>query len=250
MCADTADTSPKFVRPDGRQLDQLRPISISRNYLKWPEGSVLIAQGNTKVIVTASVEEGVPRFLKDSGKGWITSEYDMLPRATDRRTNRSRDKGGIPGRTQEIQRLIGRAIRAGFDHEHLGEITIKIDADVIQADGGTRCASITGAFVAVYDALQKAVSMRLLPKMPAFKPVAAISVGIIKGSNCLDLCYEEDSNADVDMNIIMDDTGNLIEIQGTAERQNFSRTQLNQLLDLGQKGITEILAYLKSELKY
>jgi ribonuclease PH len=233
------------TRVDGRKPDELRPLKITRNYLLWPEGSVLIEQGNTKIIITASVEAGVPRFLKDTGKGWITSEYDMLPRATDKRTNRSREKGGIPGRSQEIQRLIGRAIRAGFDHEHLGEITVKIDADVIQADGGTRCASITGSFVAVYDALQKAVELKLISKMPDFKPVAAISVGLIKDQYLLDLCYQEDSNADVDMNIIMDDSFNLVEIQGTAEGKNFTRTQLNQLIDLGEKGIREIIQFQK-----
>lgn len=237
--------SSNFVRVDGRAFNQLRPLNITRNYLKWPEGSVLISQGNTKVIVTATVEEGVPRFLKDTGKGWITSEYDMLPRATSTRSSRSREKGGIPGRTQEIQRLIGRAIRAGFDHENFGEITIKIDADVIQADGGTRCASVTGAFIAVYDALKKAVELKMIPNMPVFKQVAAISVGFVKGNLCLDLCYEEDSQADVDLNIIMDNELKLIEVQGTAEHNNFTRYQLNQMLDLGEKGIKDIFTYTK-----
>ena len=238
-------TENTTARADGRANDQLRPIKITRNFLMWPEGSVLIEQGNTKVIVTASLEPGVPRFLKDSGKGWITAEYDMLPRATDRRNTRDRGKN-VSGRSQEIQRLIGRAIRAAYDHEKLGEITINIDADVIQADGGTRCASITGAFVAVNDALKKAVNEKIIPQMPPFKIVCAISVGIISGIPMLDLCYTEDSKAEVDMNIIMDDAGNLVEVQGTAERKNFSRDDLNKLLNLGEKGIKDLIAQIKT----
>ncbi|MCF2139912.1 MAG: ribonuclease PH [Candidatus Lokiarchaeota archaeon] len=232
-------------RIDGRLPNQLRSLVIVRNYLKWPEGSVLIQQGDTKIIVTASVEESVPRFLRDSGKGWITSEYDLLPRATNTRRNRDR-KRSISGRSQEIQRLIGRAIRAAFNLDELGEITVKIDADVIQADGGTRCASITGAFVAVYDALKKAIELEYIQKIPPFKIIAAISVGIINGIPMLDLCYEEDSNADVDMNVVMDEDLNLIEIQGTAEGKNFNREELNSLLDLAEKGNKEIITYIKN----
>ncbi|WP_457558505.1 ribonuclease PH [Candidatus Harpocratesius sp.] len=232
-------------RIDGRLPNQLRSLVIVRNYLKWPEGSVLIQQGDTKIIVTASVEDSVPRFLRDSGKGWITSEYDLLPRATNTRRNRDR-KRSISGRSQEIQRLIGRAIRAAFNLDELGEITVKIDADVIQADGGTRCASITGAFIAVYDALKKAIELEYIQKIPPFKIIAAISVGIIKGIPMLDLCYEEDSNADVDMNVVMDEDLNLIEIQGTAEGKNFNREELNSLLDLAEKGNKEIITYIKN----
>ena len=238
------------IREDGRAFDEIRPLKITRNYLKWPEGSVLVEIGETKVIVTASIEDSVPRFLKDTGKSWITAEYDMLPRATDRRRNRDRNRT-IPGRSMEIQRLIGRSIRAAFDIDNLGgEITIKIDADVIQADGGTRCASIVGAFVATYDGLQKAVEKRNLLKMPSFNIISAISVGIVKGSNgipipMLDLPFIEDSQAEVDMNIISSDDGKFIEVQGTAEGRNFSRDELNQLLDLAIKGNSEIILYIK-----
>lgn len=232
-------------RIDGRDPDQMRPLKITQNYLKWPEGSVLIEQGDTKIIVTASVEENVPRFLKDSGKGWITSEYDLLPRATNTRRNRDRRRT-ISGRSHEIQRLIGRAIRAAFDFDNLGEITVKVDADVIQADGGTRCASITGGFVAVYDALQKAIELGYIQEMPPFKVIAAISVGIVGEQALLDLFYEEDSQAEVDMNVVMDETLNLVEIQGTAEGRNFSRDELNKLLDLAEKGIKELISYIKN----
>lgn len=235
--------SETVIREDGRANDEIRPLKITRNYLKWPEGSVLVEIGETKVIVTASVEDTVPRFLKDSGRGWITAEYDMLPRATDRRRNRDRNRK-IPGRSMEIQRLIGRTIRAAFDIDNLGEITIKIDADVIQADGGTRCASIVGAFVAAYDGLQKAVEKNLI-KMPSFNVISAISVGIIKGVPMLDLPYIEDSQAEVDMNIISSEDGKFIEVQGTAEGKNFTRDELNQLLDLAEKGNSEIILYIK-----
>ena len=241
--------SETSIREDGRAYDEIRPLKITRNYLKWPEGSVLVEIGETKVIVTASVEDSVPRFLKNSGKGWITAEYDMLPRATDRRRNRDRNRK-IPGRSMEIQRLIGRSIRAAFDIDVIGEISIKIDADVIQADGGTRCASIVGAFVAAYDGLQKAVENGIILKMPSFSVISAISVGIVKGNNeipipMLDLPYIEDSQALVDMNIISSEDGKFIEVQGTAEGKNFSRDELNQLLDLAVKGNSEIIIYIK-----
>jgi len=231
-------------REDGRAYDEMRPLKITRNYLKWPEGSVLVEVGETKVIITASVEDSVPRFLKDSGRGWITAEYDMIPRATDRRRNRDRTRK-IPGRSMEIQRLIGRSIRAAFDIDNMGEISVKIDADVIQADGGTRCASITGAFVATYDAIKKGVEDGIILKMPAFNVISAISVGIIDGVPMLDLPYNEDSQAEVDMNIISSEDGKFIEIQGTAEGKNFTRDELNQLLDLAIKGNTEIIEYIK-----
>ena len=236
--------SETVIREDGRANDEIRPLKITRNYLKWPEGSVLVEIGETKVIVTASVEDTVPRFLKDSGRGWITAEYDMLPRATDRRRNRDRNRK-IPGRSMEIQRLIGRSIRAAFDIDNLGEITIKIDADVIQADGGTRCASIVGAFVAAYDGLQKAVEKGILLKMPSFSVISAISVGIVKDIPMLDLPFIEDSQAEVDMNIISSEDGKFIEVQGTAEGKNFTRDELNQLLDLAEKGNSEIISYIK-----
>ena len=236
--------SETSIREDGRAYDEIRPLKITRNYLKWPEGSVLVEIGETKVIVTASVEDSVPRFLKNSGKGWITAEYDMLPRATDRRRNRDRNRK-IPGRSMEIQRLIGRSIRAAFDIDVIGEISIKIDADVIQADGGTRCASIVGAFVAAYDGLQKAVENGIILKMPSFSIISAISVGIVKEIPMLDLPYIEDSQAEVDMNIISSEDGKFIEVQGTAEGKNFSRDELNQLLDLAVKGNSEIIIYIK-----
>jgi len=232
-------------RINGNNLDEIRPFKITRKYLKWPEGSVLVEAGETKVIVTASVEQGVPRFLRDSGKGWITSEYDMLPRATDRRRNRDRTRR-IPGRSMEIQRLIGRSIRAAFDIEKLGEITIKIDADVIQADGGTRCASITGAFVAVYDALQVALKKHMIMRFPEYNIVTAVSVGIVDNVPMLDLCYTEDSNALVDMNVVMDKEGLLVEVQGTGEGKNFSREELNKLLDLAEKGNRDLADYVTS----
>ena len=232
------------AREDGRKFDEIRPLKITRNYLKWPEGSVLVEIGETKVIVTASVEDSVPRFLKNSGKGWITAEYDMLPRATDRRRNRDRNRK-IPGRSMEIQRLIGRSIRAAFDIDAIGEVSIKIDADVIQADGGTRCASIVGAFVAAYDGIQKAVENGIILKMPSFDVISAISVGIVKGIPMLDLPFKEDSQAEVDMNIISSEDGKFIEVQGTAEGKNFSRDELNQLLDLAVKGNSEIIIYIK-----
>lgn len=242
-------SSIEFIRLNNRSYDELRPIEIQRNYLKWPEGSVLITQGNTKVIVTATIESKVPHFLKDTGKGWITAQYGMLPRSTDSRMQRDRRRGYTPGRTMEIQRLIGRSIRAAFDIDHLGEVSITIDADVIQADGGTRCASITGAFIACFDAFQKAIEMEYIDKFPKYKIVSAISVGIINGTPMLDLNYKEDSSADVDMNIIMDHENNFIEIQGTAEKNNFSREEMNSLIDLAEKGNQQIQEIIRKLLQ-
>jgi len=232
------------IRFDGRKINELRKTTIERNYLKYPEGSVLITQGNTKIIVTASVLESVPRFLVDSGTGWITAEYSMLPRATHTRNQRDTNRG----RSQEIQRLIGRSLRAAFNYEKLGERTIRVDCDVIQADGGTRCASITGAFVAVFDALNYLYNQNLIYDFPDYKVVSAISLGIKNNQILLDLNYEEDSKADVDFNLIMNENSEIIEIQGTAEGATFTRSQLNDILQLGEEGILQLIKMQKSVL--
>ena len=232
------------IRFDGRKINELRKTTIERNYLKYPEGSVLITQGNTKIIVTASVLESVPRFLVDSGTGWITAEYSMLPRATHTRNQRDTNRG----RSQEIQRLIGRSLRAAFNYEKLGERTIRVDCDVIQADGGTRCASITGAFVAVFDALNYLYNQNLIYDFPDYKVVSAISLGIKNNQILLDLNYEEDSKADVDFNLIMNENSEIIEIQGTAEGATFTRTQLDDILKLGEEGILQLIKMQKKVL--
>ncbi len=232
-----------MTRSDGRAPDQLREVKITLDFIKHAEGSCLIEFGDTKVICTASVEERVPPFLKGTGQGWITAEYSMLPRATAQRTIREAAKGKLTGRTQEIQRLIGRSLRSAVDLTALGEITVWIDCDVIQADGGTRTASITGAFVALYRALER------VDKLNAVKSfIAAVSVGIVDGQFLLDLNYEEDSMAEVDMNVVMNDQGLLVEVQGTAEGEPFSREALNRLLDLGEKGIKELITIQKETL--
>ncbi len=236
------------VRVDGRAFDEIRKTTIIRNYLKYPEGSVLITQGDTKVIVTASVQEFVPRFLADTGTGWITAEYNMLPRATHSRNSRERDRSGLKGRTQEIQRLIGRSIRAAFDYRSIGERTIKIDCDVIQADGGTRCASITGAFIAVHDALNFLYNEKRIYKFPDYNVMAAISLGVKDNKVIIDLNYEEDSNVDVDFNLVMNENSEYIEIQGTAERAPFKKEILTDILELGEKGILELIKIQKNEL--
>jgi ribonuclease PH len=223
-------------RKDGRVPDELRSVRITLDYIKHAEGSCLIEFGDTKVICTASIEEKVPPFLRGTGQGWITAEYSMLPRATAQRTVREAAKGKLTGRTQEIQRLIGRSLRSAVDLTLLGETTVWIDCDVIQADGGTRTASITGAFVALYRALQKVEKLNALKSF-----VAAVSVGIVDGEFLLDLNYEEDSVAEVDMNIVMNDKNEFVEIQGTAEGKAFNRSELNRLLDLGEKGIKELI---------
>ncbi len=223
-------------RKDGRAPDELRKVRITLDYIKHAEGSCLIEFGDTKVICTASIEEKVPPFLRGTGQGWITAEYSMLPRATAQRTVREAAKGKLTGRTQEIQRLIGRSLRSAVDLTLLGETTVWIDCDVIQADGGTRTASITGAFVALYRALQKVEKLNALKSF-----VAAVSVGIVDGEFLLDLNYEEDSVAEVDMNIVMNDKNEFVEIQGTAEGKAFNRSELNRLLDLGEKGIKELI---------
>ncbi len=230
-------------RIDGRLPDQMREVKITVDYIKYAEGSCLIEFGDTKVICTASVEEKVPPFLKGTGQGWITAEYSMLPRATAQRTVREAAKGRLTGRTQEIQRLIGRSLRNGVNLSELGEITIWIDCDVIQADGGTRTASITGAFVALYRALQR------IDKVDAVKNfIAAVSVGIVEGVPLLDLNYQEDSMAEVDMNVVMTDKGEFAEVQGTGEGRPFSREELERLLSLAEKGIMELVEKQKSAL--
>ncbi len=231
-------------RSDGRNNDQLRPVEITRNYLKHPEGSVLICTGDTKVICTATVEENVPGWLNGSGKGWVTAEYAMLPRATNDRTNRYK----VSGRGQEIQRLIGRSLRAAVYMDRMGENTIKIDCDVIQADGGTRTASITGAYVAMVDALQYMVDMDLTPDLPLRGNMGAVSVGLVKDECLLDLCYVEDVEAQVDMNIVMLDD-EYVEVQGTGEHSTFDRATLDELLDLAKKGIGELIAIQNKSLE-
>ena len=232
------------IRIDGRRFDEIRKTKIKRNYLKYPEGSVLITQGSTKVIVTASVIESVPRFLVDTGTGWITAEYSMLPRATQVRNQRETYRG----RSIEIQRLIGRSIRAGFNYEKLGERTIKIDCDVIQADGGTRCASITGAFVAVFDAINYLYNEQIIHEFPDYKVTAAISLGIKNDQVILDLNYNEDSKVDVDFNLVLNEDLEFIEVQGTAERATFNKDKLIEILEVGQKGIMELINIQKKEL--
>jgi ribonuclease PH len=230
------------MRVDGRQSDQLRPMNITAGFIPQAEGSVLIEIGRTRVICTASVEEAVPAFLKGSNKGWITSEYAMIPRATTTRTTRESSVGRKSGRTQEIQRLIGRSMRAAVELEKLGERQVWIDCDVIEADGGTRTASITGAFIALSLAVKKLMASNKLTQNPIRSHVAAVSVGIVGGVPMLDLNYVEDSGADVDFNLVMTDRDEFVEIQGTAERFPFSGTALNQLLDLGRSGIRHLIS--------
>ncbi len=237
------------LRPDGRSNKKLREIKISRNFLKTAEGSVLIEMGDTKVICTASIEDKVPPFLKDQNKGWVTAEYSMIPRATPTRTLREAVSGKIGGRTHEIQRLIGRTLRSVMNLEALGERTIRLDCDVIQADGGTRTASITGAFVALMDAIRYALEDKIIEKQPIKDYVAAVSVGIVDGELRLDLSYAEDSIAEVDMNVVMTGSGKFIEIQGTAETNPFDKSLLQDLLDLAKSGIKEIIAIQKSVLE-
>ncbi|WP_131782353.1 ribonuclease PH [Legionella gresilensis] len=234
------------MRPSNREPNQLRAIKITRQYTNHAEGSVLVEFGETRVLCNASVIEGVPRFLKGKNQGWITAEYGMLPRATHSRCDREASKGKQGGRTLEIQRLIGRSIRACIDLKTIGENTIMIDCDVIQADGGTRTAAITGACVAMKDALNWMVQREKLRKAPTFNYVAAVSVGIYRGQPVLDLDYAEDVLAETDMNVVMNEAGEFIELQGTAEDQSFSRNQLNTLLDLAEKGISELMEIQKA----
>ncbi len=235
----------KFLRTDGRKWDQIRPLKITIGKMKYAEGEAFIEMGDTKVLCSATVEESVPQFLKGTGKGWITSEYSMLPRATKTRTTRDAVRGRVGGRSQEIQRIIGRAIRAVVDLDLLGERSIIIDCDVIQADGGTRTASINGAFVALSYAVSNLMREGIINKDPMRNFIAAVSVGIFNDQPLLDLCYEEDSEADVDMNVAMTGSGNIVEIQGTAEKKPFSIKQLDVMLTLAEEGIKKIIAKQK-----
>lgn len=235
-------------RIDSRNHDQVRPVKITRNYLKHAEGSVLIEMGDTKVICTATVDEKVPPFVKGTGRGWVTSEYGMLPRSTEVRKPRESVRGKVDGRTMEIQRLIGRALRSIVNLEKMGEMTVYIDCDVIQADGGTRTASITGAFVAMVEAFGKLVEGGKLSAIPVNGYIAAISIGIKDGQVLLDLNYAEDSTCQVDMNLVMTDKGQLVEIQGTGEESPFDKQKLAEMLRLGEKGIMELVALQKQAL--
>ncbi len=236
------------MRPTGRAVEQIRPVTITRHYTKHAEGSVLISFGETKVLCTASIEEGVPRFMKGQGKGWITAEYGMLPRATHSRNLREAAKGKQSGRTQEIQRLIARSLRAAVDLQQLGEFTIILDCDVIQADGGTRTAAITGACVALADALDYLVQKKVLTTNPMKGLVAAISVGIVNGQAVCDLEYAEDSVAETDMNVVMTQDGKIIEIQGTAEGEPFSHSDMLTMIDLANQGIRQLIERQKAAL--
>lgn len=228
------------MRNNNRKNDEMREIKVTKNYIIHPEGSVLIEFGNTKVICNATVEEKIPRWLRGTGSGWITAEYSMLPRATNTRVQRESTKGKLSGRTMEIQRLIGRALRATIDLEKLGERTIMIDCDVIQADGGTRTASITGAYLALELAIEKLIDERKLKEMPIKAKVAAISVGKVRNELLLDLEYEEDSRADVDMNIVMNDKGEFIELQGTGEEATFTQTELLKFIELSKNAFDKL----------
>jgi ribonuclease PH len=237
-----------FVRTGGRAADQLRPVRITRGFTIHAEGSVLIEFGNTRVLCTASVEERVPPHKRGSGQGWVTAEYGMLPRATHTRSDREAARGKQSGRTQEIQRLIGRSLRAVFDLSRLGERTIQLDCDVLQADGGTRTAAITGAFVAAQDAVNKLIAGGQLAASPITGPVAAISVGIVQGTPLLDLEYVEDVACDTDMNVVMTGAGHYVEVQGTAEGAAFTRAEMDHLLRLADKGIAELVTLQKQAL--
>lgn len=234
------------IRPSGRAIDALRDVRFTRGYTRHAEGSVLVEFGHTRVLCTASVEDKVPGFLRGAGRGWVTAEYGMLPRATHTRSDREAARGKQSGRTQEIQRLIGRSLRAVFDLEKLGERTLTLDCDVLQADGGTRCASITGAWVAAHDAVAKLVASGALPASPIRDQVAAVSVGIYQGLPVLDLDYDEDSSCDTDLNVVMTGAGGFVEIQGTAEGEPFSRTQLDRLVGLADDGIARLVALQKA----
>ncbi len=237
------------MRPSGRKNDELRALRIHRGYTRHAEGSVLIECGDTRVLCTASVLEQVPPHLKGAARGWVTAEYGMLPRSTNTRTDREAARGKQSGRTQEIQRLIGRALRAGMDLEKLGERTIQVDCDVIQADGGTRTAAITGGFVALHDAVNHLLGQRLIGSSPIRDFVAAVSVGVFEGVPVLDLDYAEDARCDTDMNVVMTGSGGLVEVQGTAEGRPFTRAQMSAMLDLAERGIRDLVAAQRAALK-
>jgi ribonuclease PH len=236
-------------RPSGRRHDELRPVRLTRNYTRHAEGAVLVEFGDTKVICTASVEEKVPPFLKGKGQGWVTAEYGMLPRSTNTRSDREAARGKQSGRTQEIQRLIGRSLRSVIDLAALGERTLQIDCDVIQADGGTRTAAITGGFVAAYDAIRWLRGRGTIETQPVLDFVAAVSVGVFQGVPLLDLDYAEDSTCETDMNVVMTGGGGFVEVQGTAEGKPFTREQMDTLLELARQGITSLLAAQKNALQ-
>ena len=236
------------MRPSGRRPDELRPVQITRGYTRHAEGSVLVEFGDTRVLCTASVDDRVPPFLKGQGKGWLTAEYGMLPRSTNTRTQREASAGRQSGRTHEIQRLIGRSLRAVTELTALGERTIQIDCDVIQADGGTRTASITGAFVALHDAAQALLQKQVIAAWPLGDFVAAVSVGVFQGASVLDLDYAEDSQCETDMNVVMTGSGGLVEVQATAEGAPFSRAQLDAMVDLAAAGIRQVIAAQRSAL--
>jgi ribonuclease PH len=238
-----------MTRADNRQLGQMRPVEIVTGYLMTAEGSALIKVGNTQVLCAASVEDGVPAFLRNSGKGWVTAEYSMLPRATAKRTPREVARGRVSGRTHEIQRLIGRSMRAVVDTSALGERTVVLDCDVLQADGGTRTAAVTGAFVALTLALRRLVQFRAVKTLPLRDYLAATSVGIVGGTAMLDLCYEEDSRADVDMNVVMTGAGKFVEVQATAEHTPFEDSQMAGLIELARVGIAELIEVQKRALR-
>ncbi|CAG0950007.1 Ribonuclease PH [Burkholderiales bacterium] len=244
----TGEATREPMRSDNRRPDELRPLVFERGWSKHAEGSVLVSAGDTRVLCTASVEEGVPPFLKGSGQGWLTAEYGMLPRSTNTRMRREASEGALSGRTHEIQRLIGRSLRAIADLQALGERTIRIDCDVLQADGGTRCASITGAFVAVADAVATLKARGLVTGEPLADHVAAVSVGIVGGAPLLDLDYAEDSACDTDMNVVMTGAGGFVELQGTAEGTPFTRAEFDALIDLASGGIASLVAAQKAAL--
>lgn len=237
------------TRADGRRPDEMRKVKIRPNYLKYAEGSVLIEAGNTHVLCAVSVDNKVPPFLQDKSQGWITAEYSLLPRSTHTRTPRESSRGHLSGRTQEIQRLIGRSLRAAVDLRGLGERQLIVDCDVIQADGGTRTLAITGACVAMHLAIRELLRRSLIEKPPKMDLVAAVSVGIVNGEMLLDLCYEEDSNAEVDFNIVMTSKGRFVEVQGTGEKGLFSRAQMDRMIDLAKKGILELISIQKEVLR-
>jgi ribonuclease PH len=227
-------------RIDGRANDELRPVNVTRNYISHAEGSVFIEVGKTRLICTATIEEKVPAFQKGKGLGWVTAEYDMIPRSTQVRIIRPQTTGKIGGRTHEIQRLIGRSLRGVVDFQKLGERTVWIDCDVIEADGGTRCAAITGGFIALFDCCRHLADKKIITEMPVGDFLAAVSVGIVNGEIMADLCYEEDSSAEVDMNVVMNSKGNLVEVQSTAENKAFSRDEFNKMLDLSISSIEKL----------
>ena len=233
-------------RTDGRLTTEIRPLKVTKNFTKYAPGSVLIEYGETKVLCTAMIENSVPRFLKDQGRGWLTAEYSMLPGSSADRIRREVNKGKVSGRSSEIQRLIGRSLRMALDFEALGERTIYIDADVIQADGGTRTASITGGMLALSDAIDHLIATNELKENPIREWIAAISVGVENGRPMTDLCYIEDSNADLDMNVIMTESGKIVEIQGTAEKEPFEKAVLDELVAMAHQSITQIISHVKS----